>query len=383
MTAGPCSESQLTATQGFVPPPYPYDRLDPIKAIAAEHPGGLLDLSIGTPFDPAPAAVVAALGDSGAERGYPPSIGTDRFRDVAARWLNTLVGSTITGRDVAAAIGTKEFVAGLPHWLRLRQPDRDTVLYPEISYPSYAMGATLGHCRAVPVPVDEHWRIDLSQIDPADAERALCLWVNTPGNPAGAVDDLEAAAAWGRAHRVPVFSDECYIEFTWSGPPRSILEYGVDGVMAVHSLSKRSNFAGARVGFYAGDPDLVHYLSELRKHAGFMVPGPVQAAAIAAFEDQAHVAVQRDRYLERLRMAQELVAIFGVDAALPEGGFYLWAPAPRGDAWGFAETLARRAGVLVSPGEFYGPAGAGHVRIAVVAPTEAIAGAVDAARRSV
>jgi hypothetical protein len=162
-------------------------------------------------------------------------------------------------------------VALLPQLLHLRNPERDTVLYPAVSYPTYAMGATLAGCRAVPVPVDKQWRIDLGAIVPADARRALALWVNTPGNPAGGLDDLDAAAAWGRAQGVPVFSDECYIEFTWNGPGRTILRNGNDGLVAVHSLSKRSNLAGARAGFYAGDAELVHYLSEVRKHIGLMV----------------------------------------------------------------------------------------------------------------
>src|SRR3546814_2999004 len=138
------------------------------------------------------------------------------------------------------------------------------------------MGATLAGCRAVPF-------LDLDEIAEDDAARALCLWVNGPGNPTGDLDDLGAAAAWGRAHDVPVLSDECYVEFTWDGPPRTILEHGTDGVLAVHSLSKRSNLAGARAGFYAGDGDLVHYVSEVRKHVGLLVPGPVQAAAVVAW----------------------------------------------------------------------------------------------------
>jgi succinyldiaminopimelate transaminase len=352
----------------FVPPPYPYDRLDPIKAIAAEHEGGVIDLSIGTPFDPPPLSVVDALSNSNAERGYPPSIGTPEFREAAAHWLNHIVDTSITAADIRATIGSKEVVAGMPHWLRLRRPDLDTVLYPAVSYPSYAMGARLANCRAVPVPVDDQWRIDLSAIDPADAARALCLWVNTPGNPAGGMDDLGAAAAWGRANGVPVFSDECYIEFTWEGPPRSILEHGTDGVIAVHSLSKRSNLAGARAGFFAGDADLTHYLGEVRKHAGFMPPGPVQAAAVAAFNDQAHVIEQADRYERRLGLGIEMLAAVGVEAAMPKGGFYLWAPAPDGDAWALTERLAREAGVLVSPGEFYGEQGSGHIRVALVQP---------------
>jgi succinyldiaminopimelate transaminase len=358
-------------TAGFVPPPYPYDRLDELKAVAARHDGGVVDLSIGTPCDPPPDAVVAALAASGAERGYPASIGSLPFRQAAAAWLDRRVGVTVDASTVGACIGTKELVAGIPQWLQLRRPDLDTVLYPAISYPTYEMGATLAGCRSVAVPVDDQWRIDLSQIDPDDARRALCLWVNTPGNPAGGLDDLAAVAEWGRANDVVVMSDECYVEFTWDGPPRSILASGTEGVVAVHSLSKRSNLAGVRAGFYAGDADLVHYLHEVRKHAGFMLPGPVQAAATVALADDAHVDEQRQRYHARLhRMASLLADAYGIDVALPGGGFYLWVAAPDGDAWAFAHRLADDAGVLVSPGEFYGPAGVGHVRIAMVQPDD-------------
>jgi succinyldiaminopimelate transaminase len=354
----------------FEPPPYPYDRLNDLRKVADQVPGGCVDLSIGTPCDPPPAAVVEALAGSNAERGYPPSVGSAAFRTAAAGWLARRFDATVAPADVAACVGTKEFVAGVPHWLRLRDPGRDTVLYPEVSYPSYAMGATLAGCRAVP-----YRSLDL--VDEADAARALCLWVNSPANPSGDLDDLAAAAAWGRAHGVVVLSDECYIEFTWSGPGRTILAEGTDGLIAVHSLSKRSNLAGARVGFYAGDSTLVHYLSEVRKHAGFMVPGPVQAAGAVAFDDDAHVEVQRERYLRRLDLMAEALSAVGVPAHRPDGTFYLWVAAPGGDAWGLARRLAEEGGVLVSPGEFYGPAGAGYVRIAVVAPDERIALVAD------
>ncbi|MEM9035230.1 MAG: aminotransferase class I/II-fold pyridoxal phosphate-dependent enzyme [Actinomycetota bacterium] len=356
---------------GFVLPPYPYDRLDPLKAVAAEHEGGIVDLSVGTPTDPPPTAVVEALAGSGAERGYPPSIGTPALREAASEWMDRRLGVQIDAGQVAATIGSKEMVAGLPHWLRLRRPARDTVLYPEVSYPSYAMGAELAGCRPVPVPAAADGSIDLDRVDDADAARALCLWVNTPGNPAGALDDLEAAAEWGRRHEVPVISDECYAEFTWDGAPRTILADGAEGVLAVHSLSKRSNLAGVRVGFYAGDADLVRWVSEVRKHAGFMCPGPAQAAAVAALADQAHVNDQRDRYRRRLERMRSVLATLGVDAELPRGGFYLFPRVPGGDAWAFTERLARDLGVLVSPGEFYGRAAADRVRIAVVRPDEA------------
>ncbi len=356
---------------GFVPPAYPYDRLDDLREIAARLPGGAVDCSIGTPCDPPAPGVISALAGSGAERGYPASIGTEEYRAAAAGWMGRELGVEVDpATEVAACIGTKEFVVAAPHHLHLRRPERDTVLYPAVSYPSYAMGATLAGCRAVPVPVDDGWRLDLSRIDPDDAGRALCLWVNTPGNPAGGLDDLAAAAQWGRAHDVVVLSDECYVEFTWDGPRRTILSHGTGGVLAVHSLSKRSNLAGARAGFYAGDPELVGYLREVRKHAGLMVPGPVQAAAVEAWGDQAHVDLQRTRYQERLALARDLMADLGVGASLPGGGFYLWVEAPGDDAWALARRMAEEAGVIASPGEFYGDSSPGHVRLAVVQPTE-------------
>jgi succinyldiaminopimelate transaminase len=358
-------------TTGFVPPPYPYSRLDGLLAIAAEHDGGAVDLSIGTPMDPAPPEVVAAFSRSGTERGYPSSAGSPDLRQAASRWIARRFDVEVDPSSIAACIGTKEFVGTLPQWLRLRRPDRDTILYPAISYPTYEMGAILAGCRAVPVPFDTAGRVALAEIAPEDARRALALWVNSPGNPTGALDDLGAAAAWGRANGVPVFSDECYVEFTWSDPARSILQHGSDGVIALHSLSKRSNLAGGRIGFYAGDADLVQYLLEVRKHVGMMVPGPSQAVGVLALDDDDHVALQRQRYAARLaRMAAVLGDWTGQQINLPDGGFYLWFPV--GDAWAWAERLAREGGAVVSPGEFYGAVATDHVRVAVVQPDDRI-----------
>jgi aspartate/methionine/tyrosine aminotransferase len=262
--------------------------------------------------------------------------------------------------EIAAVVGTKEFVASTPQYLRLRDPSRDTVLYPAISYPTYEMGATLAGARAVPYR-------NLGEIDPADAARALCIWVNSPANPTGELLDLDAAARWGREQAIPVLSDECYAEFTWSRPAATVLRTGSTGVLAVHSLSKRDNFAGARIGSYAGDPELVHYLREVRKHAGLMPACPVQAAAVLALDDDGHVELQRTRYLARMHRLRDLLRAAGYDAELPDGAFYLWVPAPDGDAWAAARDLAVRAGLVVSPGEFYGPGGAGYFRVAAVA----------------
>ena len=351
---------------GFVPPPYPYDRLDEITALADRHDGGAVDLSIGTPCDPPPAEVLAALAAGDSARGYPPSIGTKAFRAAAAGWMERRLGATVDpATDLAACVGTKEFVASLPQYLKLRTPGRDTILYPAISYPTYEMGAILAGLRAVPY-------LTLAEISDTDADRALAIWVNSPGNPTGELSDLAAAAAWGRARGVPVISDECYAEFTWAGQPTTILREDIAGVVALHSLSKRDNFAGARIGFYAGDPELVHYLREVRKHAGLMPPGPVQAAAVVALGDDAHVDAQRARYKARLQRLAELLGKAGYPAQLPDGAFYLWVPAPDGNAWAAARDLATQAGIVVSPGEFYGPAGAGYFRVAAVQPDERI-----------
>ena len=356
---------------GFVPPPYPYDRLDRLRPITDAHPGGTVDLSIGTPFDPPPATVVEALSSSGTERSYPPSIGTLPFREAAQRWIRRRFDVEVSPSQIGATIGSKEFVATLPQWMQLRTPERDTVLYPAIAYPSYEMGAVLAGCRAVAVRLRPDGRMDLDSIDSSDAARALLLWVNSPGNPTGALDDLDAAARWGRTNEVPVFSDECYVEFTWEGRGRTILESGVDGVVAVHSLSKRSNLAGVRVGFYAGDPELVSYLQEIRKHVGMMVPGPAQAAAVAALDDDEHVEVQRARYRSRLGLLASVLSEWsGEPVPTPQGAFYLWIPV--GDGWEYTERLARDGGALVSPGEFYGADGAQFVRVAVVQPDERI-----------
>jgi aspartate/methionine/tyrosine aminotransferase len=303
-------------------------------------------------------------------------------------------GIDITDVALAACVGTKEFVSGLPHWLHLRSPDRDTVLCPTLAYPTYEMGAILARCRAVAVALAPDGSMDISSISDDDASRALCLWVNSPGNPGGQLEDLKAASSWGRSHGVPVFSDECYVEFTWAGATRSILEHGSVGVVAVHSLSKRSNLAGLRAGFFAGDPEIVGYLSKLRQHAGFMVPGPVQHAGAVALGDDVHVDEQRQRYWARLERFAEVLSQCGIAANTPAGSFYLWvavpeslagagAPFGKGSGWVLTRWLAEHGGVLVAPGDTYGPAGAGHVRVAMVQPDarlELVASRLERAR---
>jgi succinyldiaminopimelate transaminase len=371
---------------GFVPPPYPYDRLRALERLADSLPGGVVDCSIGTPCDPVPdvaeRAAAAALAGS---MGYPASAGSAALREAAAAWINRRFGVTVEAAHVGACVGTKELVASLPHLLRLRNPQRDTVLYPAVSYPTYEMGAILAGCRAVPVALDAQWHLDLESVAAEDAERALLLWVNEPGNPTSSVatrDQLVATAAWGRDRGIVVASDECYAEF--APDPATILAGGLSGVLAMHSLSKRSNLAGMRVGFYAGDGELVDYLVETRKHAGLMAPIPMQAAAVAALGDDDHVEVQRARYAERRAFALDALAPLGL---VHDGGpcsFYLWLRHGDGadDGWEIAARLSQSAGLLVAPGDLYGAAGADHVRVALVQPRERFELAFDRLARA-
>ena len=356
----------------FFPPPYPYERLDGLKKIASRHAGGAIDCSIGTPVDPPPAAVMEELALGVGARGYPASAGSLDYRAACAEWVARRFGVALEVEELAACVGTKEFVGSLAGYLHLRRPERDTVLYPAISYPTYAMGATLAGLRAVPVSLRQG-RLDLSSISDADAARALVLWTNSPSNPTGALDDLENAARWGREHEVLVASDECYADFTWAGAPRSIVEHGLEGVLAVHSVSKRSNMAGMRAGFYVGDPDVVAYLRLLRQHAGLMVAGPVQAAVAVAYRDDEHVEEQRSIYRARLELLSEALTRLGIDAPFPEGSFYLWCTKAGLDGWELGAYLAEASGMIVSPGELYGEAGRNSVRLAVVQPDERIA----------
>jgi succinyldiaminopimelate transaminase len=360
---------------GFVPPPYPQDRLADLRATADALPGGVVDASVGTPVDPMPEVAAEALAAATrAATGYPPTIGTVALREAAAAWIDRRFGVVVGPTDVVACIGTKELVASLPHHLALRDPSRDTVLYPAVAYPTYAMGATLAGLRAVPVPVDDRWHLDLAAVDPADAERALLLWLNDPANPTGACAtpaEMAANVGWARDQGIVVASDECYAEFTYDAAgdptdPVTALHAGADGVLVVHSLSKRSNLAGLRAGFVAGDPELVRYLGEVRKHAGLMVPSPVQAAAAAALGDDAHVVEQRARYAARRARLAPVLAAHGLRSDGGPSTFYLWLGSDRGeDGWAVAARLAGTAGLLAAPGDLYGPAGTHHARIAL------------------
>jgi len=351
-------------------PAYPWDRLEPSARRARAHRDGIVDLSIGTPMDPTPAVIQVALGAAADAPGYPLTAGTPALRQVIADWLQGRHG--VIGLDPGAVlptIGSKELVGLLPTLLGLGAGD--VVVHPEIAYPTYDIGARIAG--AQPVAAD-----GLTALGPAPVR---LVWVNSPANPSGRVlpvEHLRKVVAWARERGAVVASDECYIELGWTERPTSVLHPDVcgdshAGLLAVHSLSKRSNLAGYRAGFVAGDPDLIARLLAVRRHAGLMVPAPVQAAMVAAYADEAHVVEQRARYAARRKVLLPALQAYGLTVEHSTAGLYLWATAGE-DCWA---TVARLAalGVLVGPGEFYGPAGRRHVRVALTATDERVAAA--------
>ncbi|PZR55083.1 succinyldiaminopimelate transaminase [Xylanimonas oleitrophica] len=368
--------------------PYPWDTLADVTATARSHPRGLVDLSIGTPVDPTPAVVRDALAAASDAPRYPLTYGTPALRESVAAWFARR--RQVPGLDPAGVLptlGSKELVGLLPSLLRLGPGD--VVVHPAVAYPTYDVGARFAG--ATPLATDdvEEW---------AGRTDVRLVWVNSPSNPTGAVaspERLRRVVEAARALGAVVVSDECYAQLPWAdrwvGPGGvsrvpSLLDPEVaggshEGLLVAYSLSKQSNLAGYRAAFVAGDRRLVADLLATRKHLGMIVPRPVQEAMRAALDDDAHVDAQRALYGRRREVLLGALRDAGWVVDHSEAGLYLWArPADPQDAPGSRELVARlaRLGILVAPGEFYGRAGAQHVRVALTAPDDAVE---DAARR--
>ena len=349
---------------------FPWDTLTDAAATARSHPEGIVDLSVGTPVDPVAPVIRAALAEASAAPGYPWTAGTPELRAAAVAALQRRYAvSGVADSAVLPVIGSKELIAWLPTLLGLGP--EDLVVIPELAYPTYEVGARLAGAGVMAAD-------SLTQLGP---RTPAVIYLNSPSNPTGkvlGVEHLRKVVEWARDRGTVVVSDECYLGLGWEEQPISVLHPEVcdgdhTGLLAVHSLSKSSSLAGYRAGFVVGDPVLVGELLAVRKHAGMMVPTPVQAAMVAALEDDEHQHQQRERYAERraVLLATFRSADFTVD--LSDAGLYLWAT--RGEPC--RDTVARLAerGILVAPGEFYGPRGAQHVRVALTATDERIAAA--------
>nr|MDT0661694.1 succinyldiaminopimelate transaminase [Micromonospora sp. DSM 115978] len=352
-------------------PDFPWDLLEPAKNTARRHPDGIVDLSVGTPVDPVPELIRAALGTSSDAPGYPLTAGSPALRAALASWVGRACGADPGTVGVLPTIGSKELVAWLPTLLGLGPGD--VVVTPQVCYPTYEVGARLAGATVV--------RADsLTAVGPTP--RVKLVWINSPGNPTGRVlpaAHLRKVVDWARERDAVVASDECYLSLGWEETPVSVLDGEVcdgsyAGLLAVHSLSKRSNLAGYRAGFVAGDPDLVDALLTVRKHAGMIMPAPVQAAMVAALGDESHVIAQRSRYAARRAALRAALLTAGFEIADSGAGLYLWATRDE-DCWDTVRWFAAR-GILVAPGAFYGPAGGRHIRVALTATDERVETAV-------
>lgn len=345
-------------------PDFPWDVLAPYAVRARAHPAGVIDLSVGTPVDSTPDIVQRALREASDAPGYPTAAGRVEMRAACARWMARSTGATVDVDAILPTIGSKEMVAGLPRLLGLGPSSR--VVIPRIAYPTYAVGAVLAGAEYV--ATDE----------PEGVADADLVWLNSPGNPTGRVlsaSRLAAIVDWARSTGAVLVSDECYVELGWDEQPVSLLHPSVnggshEGLLVLHSLSKRSNLAGYRFGFLAGDPQLVSRMLLVRKHSGMMVPAPIQAAAIAALDDDEHVREQRDRYRRRREVLKAAVTSAGFRIDDSQAGLYLWITRDE-PCWDTVGWFADR-GVVVTPGDFYGAAGARHVRLALTASDEAM-----------
>jgi succinyldiaminopimelate transaminase len=349
-------------------PDFPWDLLAPYAKKARMHPDGIVDLSVGTPVDPTPEIVQRALIEAANAPGYPLTAGTPELREAIAAWFARRFAAVLDPAAVLPVIGTKELVAWLPTVL-----GAETVGYPALAYPTYDVGARIAG--ATGYIVDD----SAGAVAPA---RLDLLWINSPSNPTGEVapeDALKAAVDWAQQQGTVLASDECYADVYYGGTaPASVLSPSVcsgnhTNLLAVHSLSKRSNLAGYRAGFVAGDPALIKRLLEIRKHAGMIVPAPVQAAIVAALADDDHVEAQRARYATRRTLLLGALRKAGFTVNDTGAGLYLWSTRHE-SCWDTIGWLADR-GILAAPGEFYGNAGAHHVRIALTATDERVAAA--------
>ncbi|MEZ7898087.1 MAG: succinyldiaminopimelate transaminase [Flaviflexus sp.] len=363
-------------------PDFPWDTLAPYKEKANSYSGLVADLSIGTPVDPTPQIAIDALRSAEQSPGYPPALGTTELRTAMINWWARTRGATIQPDGVLPTIGSKEMVALLPSLLGVT----GKVLIPEVAYPTYDVGARLSG--ATPVPID-------TASDPNTWPEADLVWLNSPSNPDGHVLDreqLRAIVQWARTTNTVVASDECYAALPWEEPYASegvpslvaddVAGEDKSGLLALYSASKQSNLAGYRAAFIAGDPEILRPIVEMRKHMGFLMPGPVQKAMTAVLNDDRHVAEQREVYRRRRDLLMEATKRAGlVSDADTAAGLYLWLSDERGqaDAWEIVDALASR-GILVAPGTFYGESSRMFVRMSLTGTDEAIEAAAERLR---
>lgn len=383
-TAGPTH--RLTAL-----PTYVFAWLDELKAAARARGTDLIDLGIGNPDQPTPADVIDAISRAYADprtHGYPPFRGTPRFLDAAARFMQRRFGVTVdASHDVVCVSGGKE---GIAHLVMAFTDEESIALVPDIHYPVHSRVAGLvgGRVHLLPLSRETGFIPDLASIPESVARKARLLIVNYPHNPTGAVASLgfyEEAVAFCARHDIILVSDLAYSEITFDGfVAPSVLEVPGAKNVAVefHSLSKTFNMAGSRIGFAAGNSDVIEALYAVRTNMGYGTPAAIQEGAAYALNHAEQLAepVAR-RYQERRNLVVDGFRSLGWDAEPSPATMFVWLEVPDGfDSQGWSEYLIQRAGVVVTPGNAFGPGGEGYFRVSLVAAPNVICEAIGRLR---
>ena len=354
-------------------PDFPWDELGPARQKATAHPEGLIDLSVGSPVDPTPEVAQKALASAANSPGYPTAFGSASTRGAMSQWWREVRGaSSVDAESVMPTVGSKEMVGLLPLLLGLGRGD--TIVIPEIAYPTYDVGAQLVGATVVAEDDPSEW-----------PDSAKLVWLNSPSNPTGAVlgvEHLRAAVSRAREIGAVLVSDECYALLGSAQTPQSpslltdeVTQGKLDGLLALYSLSKQSNLAGYRAAMVAGDPALIQAILLPRRHLGLIVPEPIQHVLAAVLSDAKSVTTMRETYQRRRAMLHEALSSAGWSIDGGDAGLYLWAS--KGSNSSEAVDWFATRGILVAPGHFYGPGGSQHVRVALTASDEDISHAAQ------
>lgn len=372
-------------------PPYLFAEIDAARRAAVAAGRDVVDLGVGDPDLPTPRPIVAAMAEAlqrPRNHRYPANPGALAFREAIAGWLSRRHGVTVDpAREVLALIGSKEGLGHLP--LALLE-EGDEALVPSVGYPVYGQATLLAGGRPVTYPLRaaDAFVPDWRELDRLVSSRTRLLFLNYPHNPTGAVagdDVLRAALAFGARHNLAVAQDAAYLEVAWSAPrPGSLLAHADlrrDRVIEFHSFSKMFNMTGWRVGFAAGQADLLRDLARVKESLDSGVFTAVQEAVATGLGDdyEALLATVLAPYPARRALVLEALAAAGVEVFAADATFYVWARVPGGgDSLAFCRRVLADHAVVVTPGVGFGPGGEGWFRISLTAPDERVA---EGARR--
>jgi LL-diaminopimelate aminotransferase len=369
-------------------PPYVFARLDELKARAREQGLDLIDLGMGNPDGATPQPVVEAAIQAlqnPANHGYPPFEGTASFRRTITDWYKRRYGVELDpSSEALPLLGSKE---GLTHLAIAFINPGDLVLVPSPAYPAHFRGPVIagGEVYSLILKPENDWLIDLGAIPDEVAQRAKMLYFNYPSNPTAATaprEFFEEIVAFARKHEIMLVHDLCYAELAFDGyQPTSLLEIPGAKEISVefHTMSKTYNMAGWRVGFVVGNRHIIQGLRTLKTNLDYGIFAALQSAAETALQlPDVYLQEVQERYRRRRDFLIDGLASLGWNVPKTKATMYLWVPCPPGvGSTDFALSVLQQTGVVVTPGNAFGVAGEGYVRISLIADCDRLATALQ------